>query len=135
MQQLISYFERLKLGKVILWCYLIWYLVTVYFHFDLSSKIWLNSLGISALIGTGLVLSVSVDRVNAEGRWQIFRLYLMPFCVSSFSTLTKGQEFYVFVSPQIHETLISILGCAIFCGFVFGLKANNNKVFRSRKID
>ena len=134
MKRLIRYFDRLKLGKAILWCYLIWYLITVYFHFDFSPKIWLNSLGISALIGTGLVLSVSADRASADGRWQIFRLYLMPFCVSSFSTLTKGQGFYVFVSSQIDETLISTLGCAMFAGFIVVVKVTKSKFIRTKSI-
>ena len=89
MKPLIQYLYDIKLGKVVLWCYLIWYVVIVYFYFDPSPKIWSNALGISAVIGTGLVLSVSTNKTDSGNHWQTFRLYLMPFCVSSFSALIK----------------------------------------------
>jgi len=31
---MIRYFCKLTKGKMVLWCYLIWYLVTVFFYFD-----------------------------------------------------------------------------------------------------
>ena len=89
MKPLIQYLYDIKLGKVVLWCYLIWYVVIVYFYFDPSPKIWSNALGISAVIGTGLVLSVATNKTDSGNHWQTFRLYLMPFCVSSFSALIK----------------------------------------------
>jgi len=110
---MIRYLQEIKSGKAILWCYLIWYGVVVYFYFDPSVKIWLNSLGISAVIGTALLLSVSNGGAKRD-HWQTFRLYLTPFCVSSFSSLIKGQEFFVFISPKIHETLMAMAGCALF---------------------
>jgi hypothetical protein len=113
MKFLIRYLEQLKPDKTVLWCYLIWYAVAVYFYFDPSPKIWMNAIGISVVIGTALVLSVS--SVNGKrDRWQTFRLYLMPFCVSSFSTLIKGQGFIVVVSPNISETLVAISYCMLF---------------------
>jgi hypothetical protein len=114
---LFSYLYHLQLNKVILWCYLIWYLVVVYFYFDPSPKIWINSIGISAVIGTALMLSVS-----GTDRWQTFRLYLMPFCVSSFSALIKDQGFTVILSPKISETGAAILGCTLFLSLVFVIK-------------
>ena len=123
MKGLIQYFEQIKLDKAILWCYLIWYGVTIYFHFDPSPKIWLNALGISAVIGTGLLLSVASGKISQRDNWQTFRLYLMPFCVSSFSALIKDQGFIVFLSPQPQEILVSVLFCALFLAAVFAIKA------------
>jgi len=105
MKWLIQYLYEIKLDKAILWCYLIWYVIVVCFHFDPSIKIWINSIGISAVIGTGLMLSVSSSKGERD-RWQAFRLYLMPFCVSSFSALIKEQGFIVFISPNIKETIV-----------------------------
>ena len=34
MKWLIQYLYEIKLDKAILWCYLIWYVVVVCFHFD-----------------------------------------------------------------------------------------------------
>lgn len=114
MKGLIQYFCEIKLDKAILWCYLIWYLVVVCFHFDPSLKMWINSIGISIVIGTGLLLSVSSEENGRRDNWQTFRLYLMPFCVSSFSALIKGQGFIVFISPNITETIVSVSCCVLF---------------------
>lgn len=128
MKRLIRYFRGIKLDKAVLWCYLIWYVVIVYFYFDPSLKLWINSIGISIVIGTGLVLSVSSPRSGDRDQWQIFRLYLMPFCVSSFSALIKGQGFIVFVSPKIEETLVAVAFCALFLSFVLALKVMKNRI-------
>ncbi|PSB13968.1 hypothetical protein C7B61_13940 [filamentous cyanobacterium CCP1] len=122
MKGLIQYLYQLKLNKAILWCYLIWYLVVVYFYFDPSPKIWINAIGISAVIGTALVLSVSSGENGKTDFWQTFRLYLMPFCVSSFSALIKGQGFIVVLFPKIQETLVAILGCVLFLLTVWAIK-------------
>ena len=90
-----QYLSQLKSGMTTLWCYLIWYLVTVAAHFDASPRIWLTSLGISAIVGIALLLSVRGESAALPGRWQTFRLFLMPFCVSSFSALIKGQGYFL----------------------------------------
>jgi branched-subunit amino acid ABC-type transport system permease component len=127
MKWLSQYFYEIKLNKAILWCYLIWYLVITYFYFDPEPKIWINSIGISAVIGTGLLLSVSSSKPGKSDHWQTFRLYLMPFCVSSFSALIKDQGFIVFVSPKMMETLVAILCCVLFLGMVFAIKRTRHK--------
>lgn len=127
MKWLIQYFYEIKLDKAILWCYLIWYVIVVCFHFDPSVKIWINSIGISAVIGTGLMLSVSSSKGERD-YWQAFRLYLMPFCVSSFSALIKEEGFIVFISPNIKETIVSVLGCVLFICVILGVKLFKKKV-------
>ena len=79
----ISYFAKLSPGKIVLWCFLIWYLATVIQHFDATPAIWLNALGISAIIGFALYLSVLEPEKPRPDRWTVLRLFLMPFCVSS----------------------------------------------------
>jgi hypothetical protein len=106
----------------VLWCYFIWYVTVVYFYFDPSLKIWLNSIGISAVVGTGLMLSVSSERDIARDYWQTLRLYLMPFCVSSFSALIKERGFIVFVSPKIAETMVAVMSCVTFFLVIFTIK-------------
>jgi len=127
MKWLIQYLYEIKLDKAILWCYLIWYVTVVCFHFDPSVKIWINSIGISAVIGTGLMLSVSSSKGERD-RWQAFRLYLMPFCVSSFSALIKDQGFIVFISPNIKETIVSVSCCVLFLSVILAVKILKNKV-------
>jgi hypothetical protein len=125
MKWLIKYIYEIKLDKVILWCYFIWYITVVYFYFDSSPKLWINSIGISVVIGTGLILSVSSEKVRVKDHWQTFRLYLMPFCVSSFSALIKEHGFIVFVSPKITDTLVSVVSCVVFLLTVFVVKSLN----------
>ncbi|HEY0893655.1 MAG TPA: hypothetical protein VGE32_11410 [Cellvibrio sp.] len=125
MLALINYFARLQPGKMILWYYLIWYLVTVYFHFDPNPKIWINALGISVVIGIALMLSVSNGQSPLANPWQTFRLFWMPFAVSSFSSLIKGQGYTVIFSPQLREVFIALAACLLFKLCVAALKWSN----------
>lgn len=118
--RILKYFASLSPGKLVLWCYLIWYLVTVAALFDPTPQIWINSIGISAIIGFALLLSVAGDRVDGSSRdhWQTFRLFMMPFGVSSFSSLTKGMG-YVFIFPTDPSLLLlSVSSCGVFVVFV-----------------
>lgn len=118
----ITYFAALSKGKTVLWCYLIWYLVTVFFRFDPSPNLWLNSVGISAVIGVGLLLSVSHSGGRRADRWQTFRLFLMPFCVSSFSSLIKGHGYFLVFPSTTVELLLSLGACVAFVALVLALK-------------
>lgn len=119
---MLRYFASLSAGKAILWCYLIWYLITAFNYFDPTPAIWLNSVGISAVIGFALILSVGGAPLKSVDRWQTFRLFLMPFCVSSFSSLIKGQGFMLIVPPRPGQQLASVGACTVFVLFVATLK-------------
>jgi hypothetical protein len=115
------YFANLSAGRMVLWCYLIWYLYVATRYFDPSPALWLSSVGISAIIGIALLLSTW----NAHSRiasWVTFRLFLMPFCVSSFAALIKGRGFILVFSASLRENLQAILLCAAFCLFVGAVK-------------
>ena len=121
------YFAQLSPGRIALWCFLIWYLATVIHHFDATPAIWLNALGISAIIGVALYLSVHEPGVREPGkpppdRWTTLRLFLMPFCVSSFSQLIKGKGFVLVFPPDLHEIAVSLAACAVFVIFVLLVK-------------
>ena len=115
---LTHYLAEIKNGKLVLWCYLIWYLTTVFFYFDPSIKIWVNALGISVIIGMGLMLSVAAS----GDRWQTFRLFMMPFCVSSFSALIKGKGFLFVFSPVATELIVGGGFCVLFVALVLCLR-------------
>lgn len=133
MSALINYFVQLKPGKMVLWFYLIWYFVTVYFHFDPNPKIWINALGISVVIGIALMLSVSNGQSPIANPWQTFRLFWMPFAVSSFSSLIKGQGYTVIFSPHLREVLIALAACLLFALFVAALKWRNRQLVLSSR--
>ena len=115
------YFANLTGGRIILWCYLLWYLFFATRYFDPSRNLWLTSIGISGIVGIALVISTSGHKGRQDG-WQLFRLFLMPFCVSSFSALVKGRGFLLVFSPRAQENLVALGLCAAFCAFVAGVK-------------
>lgn len=121
---LLRYLANLNAGRLILWCYFIWYLVVLERYFDPSPRLWLTSVGLSLIIGTALFISTvktGASPLKLE-RWQLIRLYLMPFCVSSFSALVKGKGFFLIFSPHLMEIGIATGLCFLLCGIVFFLK-------------
>lgn len=121
MKSLANYFRNLTTGRIILWCYLIWYLVVLVHYFDASPRIWLTSLGLSGIIGTALFIS-STAHGNKLQPWQVIRLFMMPFFVSSFSALVKGKKFVLIFSPDPKEILLAVGLCVLFCVAVRLLK-------------
>ena len=120
-ERIARYFAGLTSGRIVLWSYLIWYLVTVAVHFDASARLWLTSLGLSGIIGTALWISTSSSSTGttALDRWQVLRLYLMPFCVSSFAALVKD-EGYVLVFPP--SAGLNALGFVLIAAFVAAVR-------------
>lgn len=111
----LGYFARLRGGKIVLWCYLVWYLATVWHLWDPDPRLWLNAAGISLVIGFALLLSVApAGNPGKRDPWQTMRLFAMPFCVSSFSSLIKNQGF-VLVFPSDPEKLLhNVAACTLF---------------------
>jgi hypothetical protein len=121
---LIRYLTRLSMGRLILWCYFIWYLVVLARYFDPNPRLWLTSIGLALIVGFALYISTAQSgskQVKLEP-WQVFRLFLMPFCVSSFAALVKGRGFVLIFSPKPGELLTAVALCAALCGTVFALK-------------
>jgi hypothetical protein len=112
---LIQYLAQLRAPKITLWCYLIWYVTMLAFHFDGNPSLWINSIGLSAVIGTALVLSVLPSGgLAAMDTWQLARLYMMPLAVSSFAALIKGKGFFVIFSPNMRENAVALAACIMF---------------------
>jgi hypothetical protein len=86
----------------------------VAFYFVPTPRIWLTSLGISVLIGVALILNITSPGNPIKPSWQVFRLFLIPFCVSSFSSLVKDHGFILIFSPKLEETGLAIGLCAGF---------------------
>lgn len=124
---LLRYYSSLPASRIVLWCYLIWYGITVFFHFELSIATWLNALGISVIIGLALMLSVARSGNDRHNPWQTFRLFLIPFCVSSFSALIKGKGFFLVFSPNPIELTLAVVACLIFVFWVLWLKRSNKE--------
>src|SRR5207248_2307593 len=114
---LMRYLRTLNKSRLILWCYFIWYLVVLVRYFDPNPLLWLTSLGVSLIIGAALVINTTRSgsrRVRLEG-WPTFRLFLIPFCVSSFAALVKGHHFILIFSRRWEELLTAAALCAALC--------------------
>lgn len=121
---LLRYLRNLSPGRTILWCYLIWWAVSVAHHFDASPRIWLTSLGLSGIIGLALILSTR-PASGAAGKtdpWVLFRLFLMPFCVSSFAALVKDAGYILVFPPSWRENAVGVALVAAFLLLVWGVK-------------
>ena len=126
---LIRYLANLSKGRLVLWCYFVWYCMVLVRYFDPSPRLWLTSLGLSIIVGFALYLSTTATGLNNVKLdfWSTFRLFLMPFCVSSFAALVKGKGFILIFSPQPKEILIAVGGCALLCGVVGVLKRHSRR--------
>lgn len=124
---MIRYFASLRVPKLVLWCYLAWYLTIVSFYFDPAPVVWFTALGMSALIGIALVFATKVEGQGMD-RWTIFRLFLFPFCVSSYSTLVKGKGFFLAFPTQPRPLLAGVGACVgvvafrLVCRWIVGGK-------------
>ncbi len=121
----IRYLAQLPTARVILWCYAIWYGVNVVNHFDARPRIWLTSVGLSVIIGAALIMSTQSGKGKgsaASDPWVVFRLFLMPFCVSSFAALVKDAGFILIFPPTLRENLIGVAAIVAFLAVVFLVK-------------
>jgi len=126
---LFRYLANLSTGRLILWCYFIWYCVVLVRYFDPSPRLWLTSFGLSLIIGCALYLSTTAadkNRVRLDF-WKTLRLFLMPFFVSSFAAMVKGKGFIMIFSPHPGEILIAAAGCFVLCCLALILKLLNRR--------
>ena len=129
-----AYLRGLSAPKALLWCYLLWYAVVAVRYFDPNPALWASSIGLSAIIGTGLYLSTAyAERERRRlGFWPVFRFYLMPFCVSSFSALIKGRGFLLIFHPDVAGNVGALGLCVGFCALVLLVKrCSGGALFRA----
>ncbi|MFV2004798.1 MAG: hypothetical protein ACC650_06290 [Gammaproteobacteria bacterium] len=121
---MINYIKNLALGKLLLWVYFIWYLSISILYFDSDPRLWLTALGISVIVGIALVLSTTCWPVEIRtlDRWQTLRLFLIPFCVSSYSLLVKDKNCFLIFPPDLKTNTIALLAIFSFLLFVVLIK-------------
>lgn len=109
------YFAGLTPGRYVLWCYFLWWATVLVRYFDPNPRIWLTSLGLSVIIGIALYINTTASgsaRVRLQP-WPTFRLFLTPFCVSSFAALVKDRGFFLIFSPRWEEMAAAASACGI----------------------
>jgi hypothetical protein len=116
MSRIARYLANLNSSRLILWCYAVWYVVNVSAHFDPRPRLWFTSLGLGTIIGFALWLSTRTSSTGTTrlDRWQVFRLFLMPFCVSSFAALVKDAGYFLIFPPSWKLNAAGLAGIAGF---------------------
>jgi len=123
--RIIRYLAKLSVNKIILWSYLIWYLVMSGFYFDPGLYLWGTAFGVGGIVGVALILStgdLTWQRLRTRF-WESFRLFLIPFCVSSFSGLVKGRGFILIFSPILIQNLLGIVAIGLFTALILEIKS------------
>jgi hypothetical protein len=84
----------------------------------------MTSLALSGIIGVALLLSTQNSSTGTTklDQWQVFRLFLMPFCVSSFASLVKTAGFILIFPPSLYENLSAFGLMAAFLVMTMVLK-------------
>ena len=116
---MLRYLRSLSVGRLVLWCYFLWYLVVLVRHFDPNTSLWLTCLGIAAIVGIALYINTTTAGTGKQrlGFWPTVRIFLIPFCVSSYSALVKGRGFYLGIFSQDPVELGLAVGfCGALCG-------------------
>jgi hypothetical protein len=127
--RLVNYLANLSAGRFVLWCYFIWWVVVLVRYFDRNPLLWLTSLGLSVIIGVALLINTTLSgssRVRLEP-WPTFRLFLTPFCVSSFAALVKDEGFILIFSPRPMEFVAALGVCLLLALAVLGARRTRSK--------
>ena len=113
---MINYLKKLSIDQTLLWCYLIWYLAIIVIYFDSDLNIWLSAIGIAVIVGFALLLSTSCWPIHIKSldRWKTFRLFFIPFCVSSYSSTISQKGFILLFPPDLKTNSIAIIAILSF---------------------
>ncbi|HJS00223.1 MAG TPA: hypothetical protein VJ780_04745 [Flavobacterium sp.] len=134
----IKYVLKMKIPKIILWCYLIWYFSIMCLYFESSLRLWASSLGISLIIGFALNLSTYQQGGNQD-IWGRIRLFLFPFCVSSYSATIKDHDFILLFPNNTEHFFIALLNCLLFVSLIWVVKRvykiNNKRKYETLNPD
>ena len=96
-------------------------------NFDPTPRLWLTSLGLAGIIGFALWVNARSESSagNSPEFWPAARLFLVPFCVSSFTALVKNKGFVLVLSPRLNENLLAAAVCGLFFLSVSVLKSRS----------
>lgn len=114
---------KLQGGRAVFVCYGIWYAVMVATYGSPRPGIWLTALGMGLIVGLGFVFSGMTSLSNAGGGyWPVIRIFLIPFCVSSFSSIATSRGFLLIFAPSASTNLLAATGCLLFLALWIGAR-------------
>lgn len=120
MSGMVRYLARVPAKRVVLWIALLWHGVVAFRHGDAGLAAWTTALGMAVIVGTLLTINAipAGGTLRSLAPWAVFRFFLIPFCVSSFSALVKGKGFWLIFPARLEDNLLPVGVCAAFCGLV-----------------
>lgn len=129
---IIPYLASLDLRRSLLWSALLWYVVMAVRYAGHDPGLWLHAVGLAAIVGVILTLNaVSPDgHIRSLGFWSVFRLFLIPFCVASFSAFAKGRAFFPIFPLNLAENMVAVGILAVFGGGVWVAKSFSPHMLR-----
>jgi hypothetical protein len=101
----------------------VWYLTIITLCFEASISLWLSSLGLSVIIGVALLLATKQNNVKQDP-WVRYRLFIFPFCVSSYSALIKDQGFILVFPTNMTHLILATLSVILFQVIIKWLKSS-----------
>lgn len=113
---LIRYLASLDPRRALLWCGFIWYAVLMGRHAPFMPGPWVNAAGIALVVG----LVLTANAIPAGGtwrqldRWSLLRFFVIPFCVSSFSSTMRDAGLVVIFPRNLADNSFAVAGVARF---------------------
>lgn len=105
--------KSLTNGGLLLWCYFLWYLVIIVARWDFDFGIYVRALGVCLLVGVALCANATLGGNVRLGPLQTLRFFLIPFCVSSYSSVASKNGFLFIFSPRLQENLAAAVPSAL----------------------
>ncbi|MEM9337924.1 MAG: hypothetical protein AAGA66_04295 [Bacteroidota bacterium] len=86
-----------------------WYLFVVITNFDYQLQLWINAVVIAVFVG--IALNASVEYSNFS-RMNV-RLFIIPFAVSSYTGIVRGNDFFLIFPPDPVESVFGLICCVL----------------------
>jgi len=112
----VAYLAGLDSARMFLWSGLIWYLTMSLRHPPVSAVTWLQSAGIAFVVGAILLANTSESGGAPRPRkfWPTARLFIIPFCVSSFSMTMHASGLVLIFSREMRDNLWGLAAVSSF---------------------
>mmetsp|Transcript_22031 Transcript_22031/g.32836 ORF Transcript_22031/g.32836 Transcript_22031/m.32836 type:complete len:182 (-) Transcript_22031:204-749(-) len=93
-----------RISLLPVWWLTIWYLYILSFYGSADPKMWGSAVGIAIIIGCTLFSNMyyaPFDKFMEKNDWVVIRVFIIPFCVSSYSqVIQKKEDEFAFIFPR-----------------------------------
>jgi len=106
--KVVAYLAGLDRPRTLLWAAFLWYLAMMARHPPGALATWVNAAGIAAVVGMSLLANASPPGGSPRSLrfWPTARFFLIPFCVSSFSTTMRASGLVLVFSRDLADNLL-----------------------------